>query len=322
MLLSHILSLIGCALTGLQTFLIFYQGNGLCFNEGCEIVDSLTLVPPLYFNVTGFLFFLFISFGISQARKGSEIWQRFTSLLLLAAIAAEAVLFSFQLFITDVFCSYCLIILTLIVLINIFMGLRQTFRSIVIFSTVCLAFASLDFTVNNQQEYSLKDGTLAYHSVQDAETELYLFFSSTCEHCESVIEEMSAGLSCTVNFNPVDQLESFTFPNITFSPSFEPRANVSYLKSLGIKEVPALASIKQKRITILQGEKTIRGYLQQNCMITASATVPLDQYYNQSSAHSSPLIEEDGCEVEENCEEQTSSYPAAQETSMQSTLER
>ena len=88
MLLSHILSLIGCALTGLQTFLILYRGNGLCFNEGCEIVDSLSLLPPLYFNVVGFLFFLFISFGISQARKGSELWQRFTSLLLLAAIAA------------------------------------------------------------------------------------------------------------------------------------------------------------------------------------------------------------------------------------------
>jgi hypothetical protein len=311
MLLSHILSLVGCALTGLQTFLILYRGDGLCLNEGCEIVDSLTLLPPLYFNIAGFLFFLFISFGISQARKGSELWQRFTSLLLLAAVAAEAVLVCFQYFITDVYCSYCLIIFSLIVLINLFMGLRQTFRSVVIFAAVCMAFSSLDFNVDNQTAFSLDDGTLATFKADSSDRQLYLFFSSTCTHCESVIETMKEEISCNVNFNPVDQVASFTFPNIDVSPSFEPRVNVSYLKHLGISEVPAMTSIQQQSTTILKGEKAIIEYLQQNCLPGKIEKIAEPQY-NQSSNYSFPLPEADGCAVAEDCEEQTSTISPSQ----------
>lgn len=305
MLLSHILALVGCALTGLQTFLILYRGDGLCLNEGCEIVDSLTLLPPLYFNIVGFLFFLFISFGISQIRKGSELWQRFTSLLLLAAVAAEAVLVCFQYFITDIFCSYCLIIFSLIVLINLFMGLRQTFRSVVIFAAVCMAFSSLNFNVESQSTFSLDDGTLASFKADSSDRQLYLFFSSTCTHCESVIEVMREEISCDVNFNPVDQVASFTFPNIDVSPSFEPRVNVSYLKHLGISEVPAMTSIQQQSTTVLKGEKAIVEYLQQHCLPGKSETIAEPQY-NQSSSYSFPLPEADGCAVAEDCEEQTS----------------
>lgn len=311
MLLSHILSLVGCALTGLQTFLILYRGDGICLNEGCEIVDSLTLLPPLYFNIAGFLFFLFISLGISQARKGSELWQRFTSLLLLAAVAAEAVLICFQYFITDVFCSYCLIIFSLIVLINLFMGLRQTFRSVVIFAAVCMAFSSLDFTVDNQTTFSLDDGTLATFKADSSDRQLYLFFSSTCTHCESVIETMKEEIRCNVSFNPVDQVASFTFPNIDVSLSFEPRVNVSYLKLLGISEVPAMTSIQQQSTTVLKGEKAIVEYLQQYCLPGKSEKIAEPQY-NQSSNYSFPLPETDGCAVAEDCEEQTSTNSSSQ----------
>jgi hypothetical protein len=307
MLLSHILSLVGCALTGLQTFLILYQGDGFCLNEGCEIVDSLTLIPPLYFNIAGFLFFLFISFGISQARKGSELWQKFTSLLVLAAVAAEAVLVCFQYFITDVFCSYCLIIFSLIVLINVFMGLRQIFRSLVIFSAVCMAFASLDFNVDNQSAFSLEDGTLATFTTDSADRKLYLFFSSTCAHCEQVIETMKETTSCDINFNPVDRVASFTFPNIDVSPSFEPRVNVSYLKHLGIAEVPAMTIIHEQTTTVLKGENALVEYIQQNCL-PAKVEKSTGPQPEQSGGYSFPLPETDSCAVAEDCETSTSSY--------------
>ena len=58
MLVSFFSVLIGILLTGTQSVLIYLQGEGVCFNEGCRIVDSLTLVDPLYFNVAGFFFFL------------------------------------------------------------------------------------------------------------------------------------------------------------------------------------------------------------------------------------------------------------------------
>ena len=315
MLLSHILSLIGCALTGLQTFLILYRGNGLCFNEGCEIVDSLSLLPPLYFNVVGFLFFLFISFGISQARKGSELWQRFTSLLLLAAIAAEAVLICFQFFITEVFCSYCLIIFSLVVLANVFMGLRQIFRSIVIFSAVCMAFASLNFSSGQQADFSLDEGIFATYSAENSDRELYLFFSSSCPHCEDVIEVMKEGITCGVKFNPVDRIESLTFPNITIADSFQPQANVQYLKNLGITEVPAMASIEDSSITVLKGAKAIVSYLEQSCVVTATEVTTGDDFQQETDRFSFPVSEPDGCSVEENCEEPTGSYPLNEQSS-------
>ena len=306
MLLSHILSLVGAALTGLQTFLIFYQGEGLCLNEGCEIVDSLTLLPPLYINVAGLLFFLFVGFGLSQARRGSELWQRFTSLLLLAAIAAEAVLICFQYFITDIFCSYCLIIFSLIVLINLFMGIRQIFRSVVIFAAVSMAFASLDFKVDSQSTFSLQDGTLATFRSEASENELYLFFSSTCPHCESVIEAMKDEMHCDVNFNPVDLVASFTFPNIDISPSFEPQVNVRYLKHLGITEVPAMTSIDEQRITVLKGEQAIMEYLSEHCLPKQSRQNPTTPN-NQSGSYSFPLPETDSCSVTEECQSSTDS---------------
>jgi len=316
MLMSHILSLIGCALTGLQTFLILYQGNGICLNEGCEIVDSLTIIPPLYFNVAGFLFFLFISFGISRARKGSELWQRFTSLMLLAAIAAEAVLICFQYLITDVFCSYCLIIFSLIVLTNIFMGLRQTFRSIVIFSAICMAFASLDFNVDTPSDFSLDEGTLATFEAESSDRELYLFFSSTCPHCEGVIEMMKEELTCNVNFNPVDQIDSFTFPNIQVSASTDPGVNIRYLKHLGITEVPAMASIQQQNISVLKGQNAIVTYLQQHCLPTEKIETNTPQA-PQSSDFPFPLPGEDACAVADDCEEQTGSYNPQTSTTLQ-----
>lgn len=323
MLLSHILSLVGCALTGLQTFLILYKGDGFCLNEGCEIVDSLTLISPLYFNIAGFFFFLFISFGISQVRKGSELWQKFTSLLLLAAVAAEAVLVCFQYFITDVFCSYCLIIFSLVVLINLFMGLRQIFRSLVIFSAVCIAFASLDFNVDTQSDFSLQDGTLATFKSDSADRQLYLFFSSTCAHCEQVIETMKETITCDINFNPVDRVASFTFPNIDVSASFEPRVNVSYLKHLGISEVPAMAVIHRQTTTILKGEKALVEYLQQNCLPAGidKSSVPQPE---TSGSYSIPIPETDSCKVAEDCEtseSSTSSYSLPQAPKPQFTPE-
>ncbi|NNK12834.1 MAG: hypothetical protein HKP52_01200, partial [Desulfofustis sp.] len=79
MLVSFFCALIGCLITGVQSVLIYIQGEGVCFNEGCKIADSLTLVDPLYFNLAGFFFFLIVLIGLSRARKGSSLWQRFTS---------------------------------------------------------------------------------------------------------------------------------------------------------------------------------------------------------------------------------------------------
>lgn len=298
MLLSLIVSIVGCMLTGAQTLLIILQKEGICLNEGCEIIDSFTSIPPLYFNIGGFFFFLLVTFGLIQARKGSETWKRFVSLLLLAALAGEAVLFSFQLFVAQTFCSYCLIVLALVVLANFFMGIRQVFKGFVIYSTVIIAFSSLDFSSDSGPTGSLDTGTMAKLSLDTSDRQLYLFFSSTCTYCEKVMETLQEETTCNVNFNPIDPIGSFDFPGAALTTDYSPGVNRSFLKHLGIEEIPVLLSKHQSITTILRGEQTIRDYLEQNCRN--------NKMTEQTSIYSLPLpTQDDSCSVDEECEELT-----------------
>ena len=67
-----IVAFLASVLTGVQTYLIYTQGKAFCFNSGCEIVESLTVVPSLYFNVAGFLFFQLIFWCLLWGRNGSD----------------------------------------------------------------------------------------------------------------------------------------------------------------------------------------------------------------------------------------------------------
>lgn len=306
MFLSIMFSLAGCILTALQIVLILYRGDGICFNEGCAIVDNLTLVPPLYFNLAGFLFFLLISFSLKQARNDSEIWQRFASLLLLAGLAAEGVLFSFQFFITEIFCSYCLIILSLVVLASIFMGLKQIFKSIVIFSAVTVAFASLDFKSGSQPaEFPIDNGSIGKVKFETSEHQLYLFFSSTCSHCEDVIEEMKLNLTCSVNFNPVDPIESFTFPNAQITSEYSPQLNINYLRNLGINGVPVLVDMHGETTTIIKGGRAISTFLELTCSAKSANQVEPELLKETSSSSPALPVQDEDCSISEDCDSQS-----------------
>ena len=306
MILSIIASLTGCILTLAQMALILYRGDGICFNAGCEIVDNLTLVPPFYFNFAGFLFFLFVSISLSGARKGSEEWERFAGLLLLAGTAAEGVLFSFQLFITEAFCSYCLIIFALVVTANLFMGVKQIFKAGVIFISILIGFASLDFRVRQQDEYmSLDSGSIARLEVDSSKRTLYLLFSSTCIHCEKVIEEMKQGISCSVNFNPLDQFDDFKFPGAESSNSYSTQANLNFLRSLGLNGVPVLVDKHGGTTTIWTGERTIRTFLELNCSVENKEIPEEPIGQTQAPTLNLPSKDED-CTINEDCGTQTS----------------
>ena len=128
-MIRAIVAFLASVLTGVQAFLIIAGRDGICLNEGCEVVDSIPKLPPLYFNIAGFVFFLVLSWCFLKGRRGSKYWHQFAKILLLAGCAAEGVLFFYQYSIVSVFCSYCLIILSIILLLNILSGLRQLFTS-------------------------------------------------------------------------------------------------------------------------------------------------------------------------------------------------
>jgi uncharacterized membrane protein len=312
MFLSIFFTLIGCLLTGVQALLIYIQGEGVCFNEGCEIVDSLTLVDPLYFNLAGFFYFFILAIGLARARNGSDLWRRFCGLLLLAGLAAEGVLLAFQLIISQALCSYCLIILSLILLANLFMGLKQFAGGLVIFSAVLLASFSLDYHGGAVRPQPLETGTMARLQPDQSDKQIYLFISSTCKHCQSVLTLLENSRGCTINFNPVDAYHDFSFPGADLLPDYLPAVNLGFLKRLGIHEIPVLLHQEGPTMTLVRGEQAIAEFIDRQCSGTAGIPRLPEPVQMSSSYQLSPLpigAEEDGCTIEQVCDDPTQQSP-------------
>ena len=303
-MIRAILALIGSIFTAVQAFAISLQGRTLCFNDGCAVVDALTTVSPLYFNLAGFLFFQVVFWCLLWGRDGSEHWHKLARLLLLAGLCAEAVLVFFQYKIATVFCSYCVVILGFIVLLNILSGARQVFRGIVLFAAVTIACFSLQFGQAAGSGLSLDKGSMAISAGERQDTSLYLFFSSTCPHCEKVIDFLKEENTCSVRFNPLERMATFTFPEATYNSEYHPEVNLQLMKSLAMVEVPVLVAMGEQETLIIKGEQRISDYLRENCR----EKVALD-YGGTSSMGSSDYIAkpqgqqgtDDACKVDSDC---------------------
>ena len=265
-MIQAIISFLASVLTAAQVVLQLRGAKGLCFNNGCEIIESMTNVSPLVFNVAGFLFFQTLFWLFLSGRNGSEYWHKVARLLLLAGLAAEAVLVFFQHSIATVFCSYCLVIFAVIILLNLCCGLRQLVRGMVIFIAVLAACLSLQFgTPSTGRGTSLDSGSLAMVNGKRDGVSLYLFFSASCSHCEKVIEAIDANNICTVRFNPIEKIEKFAIADMVRFADYDPQVNRTLLQSLSINEVPVLMVKAEDETQILKGEKRIMEYLQKTC---------------------------------------------------------
>lgn len=297
-----VLSLMASLLTAAQILLILLRGDGMCFNEGCKIVDSLTTVPPLVFNLAGFLYFQGIFWGLLLDRRYPG-WPLMTArVLALAGMATEGVLVSFQYFISETFCSYCLVIALFILLLNVSFGLKQIASGLLVFAVVVLAFAGLQFKGSGASEdIALERGTYGLRPADRAGTELSLFFSSTCRHCENIIELLKTRKSCAVRFQPIDEIYGLNFPGLERAPVYSARVNRNFLKALGIEEIPVLVAKDAGGIRILKGEQPIREYLDLNCQ---APTPPASSATSESSPISGGFqpLQDDACSVSKDCD--------------------
>ena len=301
-----IVAFLASVLTGVQTYLIYTQGKAFCLNSGCEIVESLTLVPSLYVNLAGFLFFQFIFWCLLWGRNGSPYWNKIARIFLLAGLVAEAVLVFFQYAIANAFCSYCLIICACIVLLNVLCGLRQIVRGGILASAVLIACFSLQFNLGSSGGRALNAGSLGYVNGEEGRPTLYLFFSDTCPHCEAVIEALDGENVCGIHFNPIERLDSFTFPRTELYTDYEPSVNLGFLKNLSLNEIPVLVAIEKGGTRVISGENKILNYLGENCR----QDVTID--YNNVGGSSSVIdytepssymtLKEEGCSIDEDCE--------------------
>lgn len=266
--LTLVVALGGSLLTLLQIILLESGLEGICFSSGCEIVDSKTTVSPVFFNFFGLVFFQLVFWGVWFGRKSKEL-RYYVGMLLFAGLAAEGVLVSFQYIVVETFCTYCLIILALVVLLNLLSGLHHAVTGATIFLSVVIAFSSLQFTSTTTEPGSglaeLEKGAYAVLAGEASKPKLVLFFSSTCPHCEKVIQSMQQGTACTVSLNPLSKVTKFPLTGVTPNGNYDTGVNRTFMASLDQKHVPVLLINQQKGLQLISGGNAIMNFLDESC---------------------------------------------------------
>lgn len=302
--LGQFLALVASLLIAGQIGYTLYQGAPLCLNGGCKVVEKLTKVSPMMFNAAGFLFFQVIYWGLRTARGEMRRLPGFVKTMLLAALAAEAVLIGFQYLVAQAFCVYCLGVMVFIVLLNLLLGWRQIAAGLLVFTAAALAFASLELNQSaapgrqafTAGVFATRPGLLKY-------PENYLFYSSTCAHCEKVIAALKTNGRATISFNPIDQVTAIDLPQTTVHADYSPNLNKALLTSLGIAEIPVLMTKTADGWIIRQGESAITAYL-----AAPGRTEPAAGQSSDSSAAPAGQLDipglqggNNGCEVSSDC---------------------
>ncbi|WP_028580710.1 hypothetical protein [Desulfogranum japonicum] len=297
-----ILSLTSCLILA-QIGIILYAGNPLCLNQGCEIVEQLTLVPPLYINAAGIIYLQMLFWVLRSSRRVADPAHRLYQLLLLAGIAAEGVLISFQYLIANTFCSYCLVIFSCIVLLNLFTGIQQFFKAAVLFCTILITFSSLQFK-QPAAAGSLTEGIFASREGSQTSPQLQLFFSAHCEHCENIIDQLADLPSLSVTFHPIDTISNFRLSQSQIFSKYSTAANRQILTTLGIKEVPVLFIQEEGSLQVLHGEQKIREKLLQLSDTGGDDEAEPKDTMEQPEETTGTSSVNDGCSVDEPCEDE------------------
>lgn len=174
------LSLAASLVVAAQIAYSLIEGAPACLNEGCRVVESLTLVPPLLFNIAGLAFFqaVFWSFRLPGAQPSRR--DGWLGLLLLSGLAAEAVLLAYQLFVARAMCSYCLLVFAFVLALNTAAGARQLVSALAVLAAVLAAFSSLAFMPSRvlPRNYSFELGTYGVRTCDAPSKKIFLFFSS------------------------------------------------------------------------------------------------------------------------------------------------
>ncbi len=298
------LSLLGALGAAVQASLLYGSGKAICLNEGCRVLEGLTRVPPLFINLAGLGFFLAAA-GLGWRAPESRFARRLLSLLLLAGIAAEGVLFAFQAFVAKAFCGWCLTVFALVVLLNLLAGARQALGAATVFAASLAAFSVLSFGVIQPPAggRALDRGTYGVRRCAAPAKQVYLVFSSTCPHCAEVLRTLESCNSCNFHFNPIDQIAGLDLPGVERTASYDPGVNRGLLALLGIEEVPALLVPGPEGMSVIRGEKRILAYISAECF-RASPVLNIDPSRLLGAGGALELFrdeKDDGCNVTVDC---------------------
>jgi len=302
----RLVALLASLMVIVQIIVLFLGKEGLCLSQGCQVVDQLTKVSPLIFNIAGLFFFQAVFWGLYRVASESENRVKIVRFLLLVGLAAEGVLVGFQQVVAGAFCTYCLIVLGFIVLLNLLAGIKQLMAGALLFGVVVLAFSSLEYNHSQRSPQATKEGVFASKINSSPAATVYLFFSSTCNHCQRVLEVMRNTASISMHFNPIDTLSSFDVSGAALNPNYSPTANKTLLTSLGIDEIPVLLVRTTTGFSIIKGESASIAYLDSlGTPSPKSENLPND--LSSAYPQNNPLIppagnQADGCSVNTDCD--------------------
>ncbi len=299
---AFVLAFLGAIGTAGQAGLLIFRGKAICLNDGCRIIEALTRVQPQFINLAGFVFFVVMAVLIWRA-SGSKLAKRLLGLLLLAGIAAEGVLFGYQDFVAKTYCSWCLVVLALVVLLNFLVGLRQTLRATAVFVASLVAFSALRFGVVPSIDggRALDGGTWGVSRCAAPAKDLYLIFSSNCPHCAEVVRTLESCNSCNFHFNPIEQIDGLDLSGVERLPSYDPGVNRGLLALLGIEEVPVLLVPSPEGVSVIRGGERIIAFIRAECFRVAPV-LNIDPSRTLEDPSMSIFREEnDGCNVTVDC---------------------
>jgi len=260
------LSFFACVVIIAQALLIIIKGEVFCVDEGCKVIEGLTIISPFYFNLLGCVYFftVFCTAIIAKGRSGMEPLLR---TLLVSGLAAEGILLGYQVFIARTFCSYCLLIFFLVVILNFLMGFRQLTLGLTIIVVQLFVFSLLRFesAEDRLRGLTLDNGTYAVRRCSDPVKQLYLIFSEDCPHCHKVIEVLKGCTRCEFHFNPTKKINTDLLPGLRPNKKYLPEINTAALKILGIESIPVLIAKDHDGLTFISGEQNIINYIQNKC---------------------------------------------------------
>jgi len=302
------ISLLACIFIGLQITFILYRGEAFCLNDSCRIVEKLTIIPALYINIAGLLYFIVLFSASSWSRNRLQSATDKPYILLLLGLAVEGVLLSYQLFVVHTFCSYCLVIFTIIIILNILCGWQQIRFAIPLLTAILAAFAVLNFSPASLlalRAETLAAGTAAVKKCDVPAKKLYFFFSADCPHCKNVLSVLENCNNCEFHFNPIDKDQTLAISGLEFNTSYNSALNRVVLSMLEITTIPVLLAQNLEGLTFIKGEESIISYVSRTCF-QQELEISTEKHLYDDTDDMNFFNEEEGeCAIEVECPDET-----------------
>ncbi len=265
MMLLRILFLLGMAVTAGQILYILINGKGACISGSCEIVESYLDLGNMLLSVGGFCYFSLL-FGLSILLNRKDFpWAGPAMLVfLLCGMVAEGILLGIQLFFAGTFCSYCLVICSIILLSSLLFSPAWFLRGLLFIAVEIFLMGHMAVD-RIDDKVTLDQGTYGVRHCSSPNRVVYLLFSQSCPHCVQVLKTLEGCSACEIRFNPVQEISEDLLPGIEKIPGYDPGINRLFLRLADIHGIPVLIERRDTGLNIIRGEYAIMEFLKKNC---------------------------------------------------------